>query len=280
MRKLLTMFALLFVAVAAVGATLDETYDRTFDVRPGALFALENTNGRITIRSWDQPRVRVIGHKRVESRDAAAARQGMAALRIEATPSAGGLRVTTVYPHKNDGFFDWLAGTHVSMKVEYDVTVPRSMDLNVDNTNGAIEISDVRGTLQVSDTNGHIELVRCAGSVEAETTNGAVRAELTEVTAGKNMRLETTNGRITVTVPRSIAARVDASTTNGSISTELPVAMSSTRRRWRRAGSASNSARSGVSTGPGQSALARMFCRANSTAISRVMASTPPLLAV
>ena len=113
-------------------------------------------------------------------------------------------------------FFDWLAGNHVSMSVEYDVTVPRSMDLNVDNTNGAIDISDVRGTLQVSDTNGHIELVRCAGSVEAETTNGAVRAELTEVTAGKSMRLETTNGRITVTVPRSIAARVDASTTNGS----------------------------------------------------------------
>lgn len=230
MNRLWTMVALLLVAAAAVGATLDESYDRTFDVRPGALFALENTNGRITIRSWDQPRVRVIGHKRVESRDSDAARQGMTALRIEASPSAGGLRVTTLYPHKNDGFFDWLAGNHVSMSVEYDVTVPRSMDLNVDNTNGAIDISDVRGALQVSDTNGHIELVRCAGSVEAETTNGAVRAELTEVTAGKSMRLETTNGRITVTVPRSIAASVDASTTNGSISTELPVTMSSTSR--------------------------------------------------
>ena len=42
----------------------------------------------------------------------------------------------------------------------------------------------------------------------------------------------------------------------------------------------SSSARSGVSTGPGQSAFARMFLRANSTAISRVIARTPPLLAV
>jgi hypothetical protein len=33
-----------------------------------------------------------------------------------------------------------------------------------------------------------------------------------------------------VTVPRSIAARVDASTTNGSINTELPVTLSSTSR--------------------------------------------------
>ena len=50
--------------------------------------------------------------------------------------------------------------------------------------------------------------------------------------------------------------------------------------RSRRAGSASSSARSGVSMGPGHSALARIPFRANSTAISRVMDSTPPLLAV
>src|SRR3954453_6603259 len=49
---------------------------------------------------------------------------------------------------------------------------------------------------------------------------------------------------------------------------------------WRGGGSAGSSARSGVSAGPGQRELARMFWRANSTAISRVIASTPPLLAV
>jgi L-aspartate oxidase len=53
-----------------------------------------------------------------------------------------------------------------------------------------------------------------------------------------------------------------------------------TKRRARAPGSASRSARSGVLTGPGQSALARMPRRAYSIAISRVMASTPPLLAV
>ena len=52
---------------------------------------------------------------------------------------------------------------------------------------------------------------------------GSVRAELADVTPGKSIRLETTNGRISVAVPRSIAVRVDASTTNGSIKTDLPV---------------------------------------------------------
>jgi Putative adhesin len=216
--------AMLLVASAAAATTLEETWDRSFDVRPGALFALENTNGHITIRSWDQARIRVIGHKKVESRDADVARQAMAALKIEAVPSADGLRVTTNYPKKNDGgFFDWLSGTNVSMNVEYDIAVPRTMDLNIDNTNGSIDISDVKGTLQVSNTNGHIECARCAGSMEAETTNGSIRAELTAVTPGKKISLETTNGRVAVTVPRSIGATVDASTTNGSINTDLPI---------------------------------------------------------
>jgi DUF4097 and DUF4098 domain-containing protein YvlB len=223
MRRLSMISAMLLVASAAAAATLEETYDRTFDVRPGALFALENTNGHITIQSWDQPRIRVIGHKKVESRDSDAARQAMEALKIDAVSASGGLRITTNYPKRNDGVFDWIIGTNVSMNVGYEVTVPRTMDLNIDNTNGGIDISDVSGALQVSNTNGHIEFARCAGSVEAETTNGAVRAELTAVTPGKKISLETTNGRIAVTVPRSIGATIDASTTNGSINTELPV---------------------------------------------------------
>ena len=51
-------------------------------------------------------------------------------------------------------------------------------------------------------------------------------------------------------------------------------------RRARRSGSDSSSASIGVSIGPGHRAFARMPRRAYSTAISRVIASTPPLLAV
>jgi DUF4097 and DUF4098 domain-containing protein YvlB len=112
------------------------------------------------------------------------------------------------------------------MNVEYDIAVPRTMDVKIDNTNGGIDISDVSGAMQVSNTNGHIEFARCAGSVEAETTNGGVRADLTSVNSGKKISLETTNGRIALTVPRSLGATIDASTTNGSINTELPITTS------------------------------------------------------
>jgi DUF4097 and DUF4098 domain-containing protein YvlB len=223
MKRHLLTSALLLMATAAGAATLEANFDRTFDVRPGSLFALNNTNGRIIVHAWDEPRIQVHAVKRVESRDSEAAKKALAELRIEPSVAADGVRINTVYPRKNEGLFDWLAGSNVSLSVQYDVTVPRSTNLNLDNTNGSIEVSDVRGSHKIGTTNGHIELARCAGDVDAETTNGAIRAELSEVNRGKSIRLETTNGRITVALPRSVSARVNASTTNGGITTDLPV---------------------------------------------------------
>ena len=69
-RHLLVFTAILLTASAAGATTLQETFDRTFNVRPGTLFALDNTNGHITVRSWNDSRVAVHALKKVESRDA------------------------------------------------------------------------------------------------------------------------------------------------------------------------------------------------------------------
>ena len=112
----------------------------------------------------------------------------------------------------------------MNLSVTYEVVVPRSMNLQIENTNGAIEASDVSGSHRVETTNGHIRLARCAGDLDAETTNGGIEAELTSVTAGHVVRLETTNGGINARLPRKLAASLDASTTNGGIESDLPVA--------------------------------------------------------
>lgn len=228
LKRSVVALLLTVVAAAASAATLTETFDRTFDVRPGAVLSLANTNGHITVRSWDQPRVRIHAEKRAESRDSDAAKQGLASLKIETAPADGGLKVNTRYPKNNNGIMEWIAGTSVSLSVNYEVTVPRSMSLTLEDTNGAMDITDVHGAHHLETTNGHLELVHCGGSLDAETTNGAIRAELLEVTPGKNVRAETTNGRITLSVPRGLAARVDAGTTNGSITTDLPVTTTDT----------------------------------------------------
>lgn len=226
MLKRLLFTAILTIAAAQAGAsTLDENFDRTFDVRPGAVFALTNTNGGITVRSWDQPKIRIHAVKHVESRDADAARSAMKAVTFALSQPNGGLRIDTKYPKTADGIFEWIAGTSVNISVTYEVMVPRTMDLQIEDTNGAIEASDVRGSHKIETTNGHIKLTRCAGDVNAETTNGGIEADLTAVNTGRGVRLETTNGHISARLPRTMAARVDAANTNGAISSDLPITM-------------------------------------------------------
>lgn len=224
MRRLLLIAILTLAATVANATTLEETFDRTFDVQPGALLVLSNVNGRVTIHASNEPRVKLHAEKKVESRDPEAARRAMAEMSIEATAANGGVRVVTHEPRSSsDGFWSFLLGENVNSSVTYDVTVPAKMDLDISNVNGRVAISDVSGRLRAETTNGKIELERCAGTVDASTTNGAIRAELLQITAGRNLSLETTNGRITLIVPGSLAANVDAETTNGSISSDLPV---------------------------------------------------------
>ncbi len=225
MRNLI-LAAALVTASTAHAATLTEAFDKTYDVRPGAEVRLNNINGGITIAVWDQPRVRIVAEKKIKG-SKSEAQEAMKELRIEVTPSAGGLTIKTHYPNESDGgiagLFDLLKGTDVDAQVTYQLTVPRSMNLDISNTNGGISVSDVSGRLELDTTNGKIETARCAGSLDASTTNGGISAELTQVTRGADITASTTNGRITIAVPKNFAGEVDAGTTNGAITTDLPV---------------------------------------------------------
>ena len=226
MRTLLLSAVLMIFGHAASAASLKETIDRTFDVRPGASVELTNVNGRVTVKAWDQPRVRVVALKEVEaSRDLL--REAMKELRVDIQQRDGGLVITTHYPnegHSAAGFFDWLFGDDIDANVTYDLMVPRSMNIDVENTNGGIYLTDIAGRHDLDTTNGRIEVTRCAGALDAATTNGSIHAQLLRVTKDQPMRFETTNGRIEIEVPADFAAEIDASTTNGAIKSDLPVA--------------------------------------------------------
>jgi hypothetical protein len=223
MRLILSSAIALALTLPASAAKLEETIDRTLEVQPGSVVSVENTNGRIKIDSWDQPRVRVVARKRVEGSRSDAAEK-LRKLKIEIASDRGGVTVRTHEPDRRDhfsGFLDWIFGDHESSQVDYDITVPRTMNLDIDNTNGGILVTGVNGELQLNTTNGKIETVRCAGALDAGTTNGGITAEMVRVS--RDIRIDTTNGRIDLTVPSTFAADIDASTTNGSINSELPV---------------------------------------------------------
>lgn len=233
--------ALLLNPAAARAATLTERFEKTYPFQDGALLALDNTNGGVTIEAWDRDQIRVVAEKKARASDEAKAREALKQVQVSARPEAGGLRVTTVLPKKGSSLWDWMSGDNVSVNVEYRLQVPRRARLDVETTNGGlrvkgtqgkadlettnggITIADVDGDLRLSSTNGGIEATDVAGAVKASTTNGRIDVRLREVPSGSELSFETTNGGVGVVLPRDIRASVDIATSNGKVTSDFDV---------------------------------------------------------
>jgi hypothetical protein len=237
----LALGGLLALAASAHAATLTERFEKTYPFQDGALLALDNTNGGVTIEAWDRDEVRVVAEKKARSDDQAKAREALKQVQVSARPEAGGLRINTVMPKKGSGLWDWMSGGGVSVNVEYRLQVPRRARLDVETTNGGLRVTgtqgkadlettnggitlaEVDGDLRLSSTNGGIQATDVAGAVQASTTNGGIEVRLREVPSGSELSFETTNGSVDVRLPRDIRASVDIATSNGKISSDFDV---------------------------------------------------------
>jgi hypothetical protein len=228
LRVALLTAALILVAIPALAETLVEKTDQTHAF-PGGVFTLDNVNGSVEIISWDRPEVRIEAEKRVQGRSREAVESAMARLKIEVRSSHAGLGVRTRYPNSGGNVIGWLSGSKTSASVRYLITVPRQAKVSVDTVNASITVDGVEGGYELETVNGRIDVSRGAGSLEASTVNGGIRAEL--LTTRGQLKLETVNGSVELTVPREIQADVRVSTVNGRIQSDLPLVGSEIGRR-------------------------------------------------
>jgi DUF4097 and DUF4098 domain-containing protein YvlB len=105
------------------------------------------------------------------------------------------------------------------VNVNYHVTVPASVNVRLNNQNGSLDASAIKGTLKAETGNGSVKGSDLSGTVEASSANGSVRLEVAAVGSGGN-RAETVNGGVTVTLPNSAKADVQATCVNGGIAVD------------------------------------------------------------
>jgi hypothetical protein len=251
---ILALLGLLLPALAANAETLKETFQKTFPLRAGEKVTLRNVNGGVIVEAWDRAEVQVVAEKEVKAGDAELAKKAMSQIQIQAGRSDGGLRIDTKLPKRGEGIFDWMFGREVNMNVKYRLRVPREVRLDVETvngglrlagtrgdatmgtTNGGIEIEKAEGRLDLETTNGAIQVADSAGSVEAETTNGGIEIELHDVSDGDDMSFSTTNGAVTLRLPRNIRVSLDAAVSNGRVSSDFEVDGADERNRRRLVG--------------------------------------------
>jgi DUF4097 and DUF4098 domain-containing protein YvlB len=85
---------------------------------------------------------------------------------------------------------------------------------------GGITIADATGDLDLRTLGGSINLRSADGKVTAATSGGSVRAE---VRINRGIDLASSGGPITLLIPESVRASIDANTSGGSVQSDLPV---------------------------------------------------------
>ncbi len=168
---------------------------------------VENTGGRIFVTTWDRPEIRIqADHSRRSFVEIRRRRSGVISLEIES----------------NRGGFASI--------VDYDLTVPRSLNLTIEGWSTDVIIEGSEGEIDVETFQGDITIVGGRGSITVETMSGEIRIEdadgVIEVNSvAESVRISNSSGEIYVeTVGGSIvledlsATIVEAGSVGGRVS--------------------------------------------------------------
>jgi DUF4097 and DUF4098 domain-containing protein YvlB len=179
--------------------------DQTVDVAKGARLVVSNNAGEVVVRSWDRDQVRVQAtHAERVSVDVSTVDN---TLRIRARNSRGPATLvdyTITVPR-------WMAvnlsGTYLESTIEgtmAEVTVESvhgnirvvggSGNVNLRSVEGIITVEKAAGKVQATTVNEGIRLTNIAGDVSAETTNGDIVIENAQTTS---LDVSTVNGDVT-----------------------------------------------------------------------------------
>ncbi len=188
---------------ALLSAAVVQQTDTVVSVQPGMRLDIESFAGEVVIGTWSRGEMRIVADH--SSRTELIVRQTGSVIRLRAESWRG------------------------PATVDYRITIPTAMDVEVGGTFTSARITGVEGEVRVhttqgdvivrggqgivslSSTTGDVELEGAQGRITAQSVSGSVKV----VDATGEITAETTSG--SVTLDRIQAVRVEATTVSGSV---------------------------------------------------------------
>ena len=238
-----TVIAITLLAAAGCTAGPTETRDDSFSVNGTATLVVNSDNGWIKVNTGTDDEVRIQATLRgIDRIDYEVSRDG---------------NTITVLAEIDQGWFISNVG------VDITITAPVITDVELETSNGAIELNGIEGTGTLRTSNGKIVLENVKGDFEGRTSNGKIEVDTLEGTAflmtsnggldlqevigevdaetsnggisysgdmipGGDNRLITSNGNVDVELMGTPGIKLDASTNNGDVTSELPITATTT----------------------------------------------------
>ncbi|MCP4546334.1 MAG: hypothetical protein GY835_07705 [bacterium] len=180
----------------------------TYNVAGFQTLLVNNTNGDVTITGVaDLEEVNITIDKIVKavSLDMAQAHVGD----ISITPTLIGdvIRVNSDHPTSTGSYH---------YEVNYTISVPRDWLIQVNNTNGSVDLQSFRNALEIDLANGTVVLQDIVANSDIDVANGSISGHL-GIAAGGLADLDIVNGTINVLIPTNSSAEFSAAVGQGSV---------------------------------------------------------------
>lgn len=184
---------------------------------PGSGLTVDaSPNGGIRVEGWDQPDVLVRAVVQTWGETDLDARNVLGAVRVD----AAGARVTAEGPERDGD------RSRRGWSVSYRIWAPRQTALDLVARNGGVSIHAMQGEARFTTTNGGVTLDDVSGRIVGRTANGGVTVRLSGARwEGAGLDVETTNGGVTLTMPRDYSAALEVGTVNGGLRSDFPVTL-------------------------------------------------------
>lgn len=204
-----------------------ETIDRTFTLNSQgqARLLIDNVNGGIKVTGGTGRTIKVRAERLTRARNNEKADVAQREVKLDIDQQGNEVRMYVDGPFRApDGIHNrgWDYNGY-SVQFDYEVQVPRDIDLVVKTVNsGSIVVDNVRGEFKIQHVNGPITLTRLAGAGSVETVNGPVTAEMDVPRAATSFK--TLNGKVEVRFPANLSADIKVKNRwNGAIYTDFEI---------------------------------------------------------
>ncbi len=215
MRQLAPVSSLLFVSLVALATTSGAAtpIEQTRPLDPQGSVEVQNIKGRIQVRGWDRPEVRISG----------SLGDGVETLLVEG--DARHLVVKVKYP-KGGGW-----GGKQSASTDLQLSVPLRADLDINSVSATVDVTGVAPSrLSIESVSGDISVAAAPAEVDVDSVSGQLRltvnsasVEVQTVSGDVQLRgrmngeikAETVSGDIDVLVNGERVRELSASTVSG-----------------------------------------------------------------
>ena len=187
--------------ISAAAQKETETIDRTVAIGPNGQLKLKNFSGDVRVTGTTGSDVVIHAVRR-------ATRERLDNVKLDIQKS--GSSVTIEANHRESS---WREKNDNVVETDFDIKVPFGTELDLYSFSGRL---DVRGV---------------NGRIEAQTFSGDIELDVASSKQLQDMDVETFSGDIRARVPGNASGRLEFDSFSGSVESDLPISMTSNRRR-------------------------------------------------